>query len=118
MPCLITGLHMQIDEIICTKSIQSCLSLTFEIGVVESCSSFHFDELQACIMTYSTNQVHSRYHSPSSNLWIGNCQRRHFGAISPTPWPYTVGGILSFCSPLFVQRMVGKQRLALVYQVG
>ena len=118
--CLVTCLDMNVDEIVSAlQRLDSSIRLAAEIGIPQSCGTRDLNHTQACIAANTANQVDSRYYRPTVYLvgiLLGQCL--HLRLVSTTPRPDAVGRILTVLLALDIQRMVFKQDLRLVNQLG
>ena len=53
--CLVAGFYMYEYKVVVLQCLYGCLRLSFVVGVRQSCSAFHLDNLQTSIVTDATN---------------------------------------------------------------
>ena len=114
--------HMNEYEIIMLQCLDGCLSLSFVVGVGQSCGTWNLNNLQSCIVADTANKVYGRYDCAAFYLRILLHQRFHRGTVASAPRPDAVCLALTFLGSCEVERMLGQQVLRfqnhLVDEVG
>ena len=87
MSCLVACFHMQEDEVVVLQGFDGCLCLSLVVGVVESGSAIHHDDLQSSIMSYASDKIHGRDDGSGLHLGIHLGYGLHRGAIAWAPRP-------------------------------
>ena len=110
---LVAGLHMDEHEVVVFKCLDGCLSLTFVVGVGESCSTFHLHNLQSGIMADASDEINGRDYRTRLHLRILRHECLHRGTVAATPRPDAVGLTLTTLLAFQIEGMGCKQFLRL-----
>ena len=117
MSCFITGLDMQVNEIIRLQCFKRFRHFVLIIGIIKSRRSFYIDASESCIYPDSIDQIHRRDNRTFTDSRIHDRQWLHGRSITRTPWPNAIGRILAFCYSFQIDGMVGQQLLGFENQV-
>ena len=117
MTSFITGLDMQVDEIIRLQCFKRFGHLVLIIGIIKSRRSFYIDASKSCIYSDSIDQVHRRDNRTFTDNRIHDRQWLHGRSITWAPWPNAIGRILAFCYSFQIDGMVSQQLLGFENQV-
>ena len=119
---LVAGLHMNEYEIIMLQCLDGCLSLSFVVGVGQSCGTRNLNNLQSCIVADTADEIYGRDNCATLDLRILLHQRFHGGTIASAPGPDAVCLALAFLGSCEVEGVLGQQVLRfqdhLVDEVG
>ena len=82
MTSLVTCLDMKIDEIVGAKCLNGSICLGPIICVPKTCRTWHIDDVQSSIATYSTDEVNSCNDRSLPDLRISLCEGHHLRTIA------------------------------------
>ena len=111
MSGFVACLNMQINEVIRFQGFDCSCCLSFIICIIKSCSTFHVYTSQSGITSDTTDKIYSSYHRALLYLRIFLRQWFHLRSVARTPWPYTVGRILTLSHSFQIYRMRCQQFL-------